>query len=272
MRDQRVSEPMHSSIGPWAEAEAIYVNQAHFESRFATSKTSSLIIYDIGLGIAANALATLCAFSNHQRPRSLHLISFEADLAGIEVALKNQENFPFLRENESKIKRLLKEGTFLQETPEGGRLQWELHRGDFRDSIMNLRSRAPDLIYYDLYSPKVCPELWGYETFHHLFQVIQSKEQAPLGTTLLTYSSSTAARTALLLAGFHVGHGTSTSHKKETTVASTLIPQLKSPLGMEWLEHWKRSSHPLPPDCLESDKSRIEALLRSHIQAIKKEA
>lgn len=70
-----------------------------------------------------------------------------------------------------------------------------------------------------------------------------------LGTMVLTYSSSTAVRAALLLAGFHVGYGISTGKKKDTTIASTCRADINRPLGPEWIQRWRRSTNPLPKDC-----------------------
>src|ERR1700758_2765733 len=53
-------EKMHPGLGPRAEAELLYVCQLHIRERLA--KTSGeFVIWDIGLGAAANAIAVLRA-------------------------------------------------------------------------------------------------------------------------------------------------------------------------------------------------------------------
>jgi len=102
------------------------------------------------------------------------------------------------------------------------------------------------LIYFDLYSPKKCPDLWSMEVFQALYQKTLDRRRKGLSSLLVTYSASTAVRAALVLAGFCVGYGVATSDKKDTTLASTERSDLRNPLSWAWLEKWKRSGKPYP--------------------------
>lgn len=66
--------------------------------------------------------------------------------------------------------------------------------------------------------------------------------------TLFTYSTATAVRSALLLAGFHVGVGDPSGPKSGTTAAAVVRADLARPLGSRWLERLARSSAPFPAD------------------------
>jgi hypothetical protein len=68
------------------------------------------------------------------------------------------------------------------------------------------------------------------------------------GATVHTYSTSTRVRSAMLLAGFCVGHGVSIGEKAETTVGAVGLASLARPLGRRWLERLGRSSRALPDD------------------------
>jgi hypothetical protein len=50
----------------------------------------------------------------------------------------------------------------------------------------------------------------------------------------------------LALAGFHVGQGTATGAKDQTTVAATCRELLAAPLGDEWLGRVRRSTRAAP--------------------------
>ena len=249
IRDLEAGEQMHSSIGPWTEANLVYIQPSHLKERLLTPALSEahipLVIYDVGLGIAANALAAIDVFLNIQPSRDLHLISFENKISGIQFALEHIDDFPFLKTYEHLVLSLIQDRKMT--LAQGGRtLHWELREGDFREQ---LSSCSPaEIIFYDFYSPKTCPELWGYQTFKLLFESTKKRRDDHRETTLYTYCSSTAARAAMMLAGFYVGHGPATPSKRETTIASTFIENLNRPLDLRWLEKWHRSAKPLPED------------------------
>jgi queuine tRNA-ribosyltransferase len=270
IQDSRSSESMHSSIGPWEEACQIYVKQAQFELRLSQSPSKPLVIYDIGLGIGANALATIdtlfqLPIDPCQKQRKVEIISFETDPSGIAFALEHLNAFPFMRKYEHILRELLKTGTTYFFSDSGIEFNWSLHVGDFR-KWLGLTPPA-ELIYFDLYSPKVSPELWSLDSFELCFQAAVTHSDPSRETKLITYCSATSVRSALLLAGFHVGIGVSTPAKRDTTLASTNLSSLNQPLDSRWIEHLKRSAKPFPLDCLNIDHkilySRIEKMLYS---------
>ncbi|MCX6894089.1 MAG: hypothetical protein NTZ16_00975 [Verrucomicrobia bacterium] len=52
------AETFHPVVGPVAEAEALYVNQLRLRERLA-KHSGEFVIWDVGLGAAANALTVL---------------------------------------------------------------------------------------------------------------------------------------------------------------------------------------------------------------------
>jgi len=80
------------------------------------------------------------------------------------------------------------------------------------------------------------------------------------GAALFTYSTATSVRSALLLAGFAVGHGDASGPKEETTAAA-LPPALPArPLDARWLTRLRRSSAPFPGDAPADALERITAM------------
>ncbi|OFZ23299.1 MAG: hypothetical protein A2X94_05195 [Bdellovibrionales bacterium GWB1_55_8] len=259
-RDGPLSESMHSSIGPWAEANEVYVAQSELVAKLKGQDTlAPVVIYDIGMGIAANALAAFETWSSLQLDRAirpLHIFSFENDLSGIELALSSSREFSFLERHGSLAAELLTSGTVTLPDCRGGPgFRWTLVHGDFLKGPS--RALAPEIIFYDFYSPAVSPELWSVDAFTRLRSVC-----GPV-TVLVTYVAATAARSALLLAGFAVGQGSQTAAKRETTIAATEVTMLSQPLGREWLGKLSRSSRPLPADVdLQKRKKALETIER----------
>jgi hypothetical protein len=97
------------------------------------------------------------------------------------------------------------------------------------------------------------------------------------GALLITYSSATPVRVALLLGGFYIGAGAATTAKLETTIASTQrerMPQERL-LGERWLDKLDRSTNPLPyfwdspelsGDLRAIQEHRVRERVRSHPQ------
>ena len=91
-------------------------------------------------------------------------------------------------------------------------------------------------------SPARNPEMWTLSLFENLFRSLN--QQRPCA--LATFSRSTIARTAMLLAGFFVGSGDPVAGKEETTVAASSLSLIERPLDARWLERARRSQSAEP--------------------------
>src|ERR1041385_6793737 len=80
IRQISTGEIMHSRTDPMAEARQLYVEQARLAERLDERSIEPLILWDVGLGAAANAMAAIECYENARPQRPLHLISFENDL------------------------------------------------------------------------------------------------------------------------------------------------------------------------------------------------
>lgn len=72
---------------------------------------------------------------------------------------------------------------------------------DARKSIVNLKNNFYDAIFFDPFSPKVCPELWQ-EDF--IFEVVQ---KAKANSYISTYSSARIAKDGFYKAGCEIYEG-----------------------------------------------------------------
>lgn len=229
-------EVMHPAVGPWAEANRLYVEQTRLCERLSRPGPA-LRIWDVGLGAATNAVAALEAARSmgSQRQRSFEVISFERDLEPLRLALDDPEGFPFLVGWRKEAEALLAGASV-----DSDGLRWTLLQGE----LLEMLPRAPrpvELVYYDPFSPKANPELWTVAAFEALRRALGEE-----GTLIVTYSASTRTRVTLLLAGFFVGAGVPIGAKRETTLAATRIELLDHPLDRSWLDRWRRSSAQAP--------------------------
>ncbi len=249
-------EVMHPSIGPWQEAQALYVAQSRLPELLQV-EGPPLHVWDVGLGAGTNAVAALtCARELGERQRrALHVVSFEIDLAPLRLALADREGFPFLQPFSAAAASVAATGQWRD-----SRLGWDLHLGDAA-ALWAAEWQPADLIFFDPFSPSSNPTLWTPDAFQRLRRHARADGA---GCSLFTYSAATPTRVSLLLGGFYVGTGSATGMKAETTVAATRRELLTQPLDQRWLGRWERSSSRAPHGGTFDEQ--IEAAVRSHAQ------
>jgi len=98
-------EIMHSRTPPMEEARRLYVEQSNLAGRLALSANERLtdalplIIWDVGLGAAANAMAAIHCYEEEAAKtpiRPMKIISFENDLDSLRLAFRHKGDFPYL--------------------------------------------------------------------------------------------------------------------------------------------------------------------------------
>ena len=237
MRSLETGEVMHPGVGPMAEAEQLYVRQSRLAQRLRAAESPALVLFDVGMGAASNALAALAESERAPAGASrLELVSFERELDALRTAFGEPAAFGLDGAWGDAARGLLSHGHH-----ETGRSSWRLELGDALEAFARQR-RAADIVYWDPFSPRTNPTLWSVAAFSALRRVAGPR------CTLFTYSASTAVRVALLLAGWSVGVGAGTGEKLATTAAAVLVEDLERPLGRGWLARLSLPGVPLPPD------------------------
>ena len=235
LRSLANGQTFHPVVGPAAEAEAVHVAGCRLVERAnAMPPGHCLVIWDVGLGAAANALAAIRALAAgyHQHLEEVILFSFDRSLGALEFALANAATLGYPRGFEPALRSLLeRQGA---EIPlDGTKIFWRVICEDFPTLLARSRRFfAPHAIFFDPYSPTVNPEMWTLETF----AALRARTDPGHPCLLSTYTRSTAVRVTLLLAGWGVGIGGATGEKDETTVAANAPALLERPLGRDWLE------------------------------------
>ncbi len=231
-------EKMHPGLGPQAEAELLYVSQLNIYERLAKA-SGEFVIWDIGLGAAANAIAVLRATTGI--PGYLRLVSFDNTAEPLEFALKNSAALGYVSGYENQLSQLLNRKTT---TFSNGSLHvdWQFYLGDFpgwlSQGVEGGRGvPSPHAIFYDAFSPVKNPAMWTLPVFQNLYRALDPQRAC----ALTTYSRSTLLRATLLLAGFFVGVGHATGMKEETTIAANTLDLISEPLDHRWLARAQRS-------------------------------
>ncbi len=244
IRSNTNHETFHPVIGPAAEAELLHVRQQRLVERARLAR-GPFVVWDVGLGAAANAIAALDALADADLrtpdsvdPAPVELISFELDLGAIEFALLHYGELSYLGRHAGTVRQLIE-----ADRVRVGNVEWRLRRGNFRALIHSVALPAPDAILFDPYSPASNPELWSVEAFTDLFRSLSPEKPC----LLTNYTRSTAIRVALLLAGFFVGRGWPIADKEETTVAANAFALVEAPLDRSWLDRTRRSTRSAPP-------------------------
>jgi tRNA U34 5-methylaminomethyl-2-thiouridine-forming methyltransferase MnmC len=231
------AETFHPVIGPVAEAEALYVKQLRLRERLQ-NHAGEFVIWDVGLGAAANALTVLRATRDINC--QIRLVSFDHTLEPLQFALKNAEALGYFGGYETHLKELLRTHRVAFQHHQQS-VNWEFHHGDFptllKSESVNRQIQTPHAILFDAYSPARNPAMWTLPLFTNLFQLLDPQRPCALPT----YSRSTILRVTLLLAGFFVGVGHATGEKEETTIAANDLSLITEPLGPRWLDRVRRS-------------------------------
>lgn len=236
-------ETFHPVIGPAQEAEALYVRQLRLLDRLQVHQ-NEFVVWDVGLGAAANVLALLRA-SRHLTCR-IRVISFDQTLEPLRFALRHARELDYLHSYESLLSRLLEQsGPPVRWVDEGQEIHWQAVIADFPSFLTSPDAEAmpkPHAILFDAFSPATNPAMWTYPLFSRLYQLLDPRRPCALPT----YSRSTMLRVTLLLAGFFVGKGHATGEKEETTIAANSLGLIDEPLDSRWLKRVRNSTSAEP--------------------------
>ncbi|MBI3395091.1 MAG: tRNA guanosine(34) transglycosylase Tgt [Spirochaetia bacterium] len=268
IKDVGSGEVMHPGADPNIEAEKLYVDQSDLKERLLAGDTRELIIWDVGLGAAYNAMAAMRAYESFARSRidletipALRIVSFENDVDALRLALMNVGRMRHLKHPAPHV--LLEERAWSSKYLP---LRWDLLEGDFAERMRD--APAPHLIFFDPFSAKTNPDMWTLATFGAIFAKCGDGD-----TELFSYTASTRIRAALLASGFFVAKGLGTGSKTETTFALTKAAILrrgsgKPPdlLGTDWLLRWSRSDARFPLDVSRQDEDAVTRRIQSHEQ------
>lgn len=239
IRQKSSGEIMHSVNNPVDEAMSLYVMQPGIADELQKQESSPLVIWDVGLGAATNAMTCISLVEKSENLfRPLHIESFETDTDSLQLALKYPNFFTHIRH--AAPSRLLQDGIWKNST---GSITWRLFHGKCQEKYCG--ALPPDIIWYDHFSCNAEPEHWTISAFKTLLSFCEGRT-----ARLYTYSTSTAVRAGLLAAGWYVAAGQGSGPKSTTTAAYTPEAVRKynpqNLLARDWLARWERSDARIP--------------------------
>ena len=243
IRSTAHGETMHIGTDPCTEAMELHVGQQRLAERVAAcSESPPFVVWDIGLGPAANAMTAITAIKELNGvgmvAKSVEIHSYEIDTSVLEFSLLHAAALKYLAGWEATVGELLVSGVA---RPAPG-MTWHLHRGDFSRS--RPEAPSPSAIFFDPYSPARNAEMWSLETFRMIRDAVADPD-AP-HCTMTNYTRSTSVRVTMLLAGWFVGTGVPTGEKEETTIAANRPGLLEKPLDGAWLSRVRSSTNSSP--------------------------
>lgn len=227
-------ETFHPVVGPVVEAEGLYVKQLRLRERLQ-QHSGDFVIWDVGLGAAANALTVLR--STQDLNCSIRLISFEHTLEPLRFTIDHAKELQYPQGFEGVLRELV--DTRATQFSNGHQsVNWQVMLEDFPQLLERSETSnnavsipAPHAILFDPFSPAKNPAMWT----PHVFKLLFSQLSPSRPCALATYSRSTFVRISLLLGGFFVGIGHATGEKEETTGAANTLDLLEEPLDLKWL-------------------------------------
>lgn len=244
------AEKMHPGLGPTAEAELLYVRQLNICERLK-AQAGEFVIWDIGLGAAANSIATLRAA--REISGTIKILSFDNTIEPLQFAVENADALGYMANYSKQVSALIRDGNVEFQNGET-KASWQIFIDDFPAWLERMISMtggeveecrqvpAPHAIFFDAFSPAKNPAMWTLPVFQNLFRMLNPARPC----ALTTYSRSTLVRATLLLAGFYVGVGHATGMKEETTIAANTLNLISEPLDQRWLERAGRSDSAEP--------------------------
>ncbi len=260
LRSRSYGETLHPGVGPQMEGESLYARQLRIMERLVVS-FDPFVVWDIGLGAAANAVSIFNATKT--AAGALHLVSFDNTTGPLQFALEHSRELSYLQGYEAVIANVLTHGEARFDNGACS-VEWETRIADF-PALLRERNVVPKphAILFDPFSPAANPEMWTAALFADLFRNLDLDRPC----NLATYSRSTMVRVSLLVAGFFVGAGLATGNKEETTIAANRLDLLEAPLGLQWLDRAKRSGSAEPLWTPEYRRAPLTASTWERLQA-----
>ena len=187
IRDLETGEPMHARP-PLERARALFLEPSGLAGRLRKSAhlpcanpaqaldssaaspdprvISPLVLWDIGLGTAATAMAVIQCYEELAASGPLQpllIVSFENSLDPLRLAGRHNKLFPFVRHPGPA--GILKKGRWQSKEHPG--LTWVLVFGNFLETIAHAPA-APDVVFYDPPTGPAHSRFWTEEAFGRL--------------------------------------------------------------------------------------------------------
>jgi tRNA U34 5-methylaminomethyl-2-thiouridine-forming methyltransferase MnmC len=237
-------ECYHSISGAREEAEKKFILSSGLVEK--AQEQNNLKILDICYGLGYNCAAALEAIWRVNRDCRVELVALENDALVPLAAVKENLLTAWMPPIPAYLSDFA--SNYALDLPN---VRGKLLIGDARETIQKVIDEGwqPEAIFLDPFSPGKCPQLWTVE-----FLALVAKCLSPTGY-LVTYSCAASVRTALQLAGLHIGATKSVGRRSPGTIASFL--PLPSSLSLQEQEHLRTKAAIPYRDPTLSDRAEV---------------
>lgn len=223
---EEFKETYHSISGAKEEAVKKFVEPCKLEFKVRKNK---IRVLDFCFGLGYNTAALIDLARQYKNDVELDIIALENDVNILEKILKIKADFEsysfiseavkffigYLNTGELKIKDLVKNKLNVNKNKiiyEKDNIKFTLLLGDAKERVQKLRTKF-DIVLFDPFSPKSCPNLWTQDVFSRLYELMSEY------SILTTYSCAKKVREAMKKAGFEVKDGPVIGRRAPSTIA-----------------------------------------------------
>ncbi|MBT5022071.1 hypothetical protein HOK51_06670 [Candidatus Woesearchaeota archaeon] len=204
-----VDETYHSKSGAIEESLKKFIQPSNL------NKLRRAVILDFCFGIGYNSA---CAIDNFQGDE-IEIIALENDeniLNKIPDLNPDFKNFKIIKEliknNENRQIKILNTPINQDNRPDIP-LKITLIVDDAKNTLKDLPDNFFDIIYFDPFSPKKCPDLWTEDVFKEIARVMKK------GANLTTYSCASQVRKNMIAANLLPKDGPIVGRRAPSTIA-----------------------------------------------------
>lgn len=204
--NEQVGECYHSLKGAAEEARQKYVISCKIKE---LAKTGKIRILDVCFGLGYNSAMAISEALAENPECEIEVVGLEND-AGI-ISRIQEVNPPILfYQHYKKLTPLNREFTHKK-------VSVKILLGDARNTITRLADNHFDAVFYDPFSPKTSPQMWGVSLFQDVWRVMNSS------AIMATYTCARMARDNMNKAGLMYDNGPIWGRRGPGTIATKWI-------------------------------------------------
>lgn len=199
-RSDKVDECYHTKSGAVEEAFEKHVYPSNIKE---LAKNNKIVIFDICFGLGYNSAAAIDTIKEINKNCEILIYALENDQEILDKILEIEPNFKSF----NYIKYIVKTHFIDKDN-----IKIKILFGDAKERIKEINDLA-DAVFFDPFSPKIAPEMWGLEFFKDINNKMKKDR------VLTTYSCARIVRDNLKGAGFLVYDGPKIGRRSPSTIA-----------------------------------------------------
>lgn len=193
---EKYQEHYHSTKGAVEESFEKFVKPCRIAE---LAKSGKIRILDVCFGVGYNSAAAIDVALESNPDCEIEIVGLENDQKILDEIKNLNPKFKYYH--------------VIKGNKSDERIRLKILLGDAREKIKELTEKF-DAVFFDPFSPKVCPELWTKEFFADVKNVMKP------GAILTTYSCARIVRDNMKAVGFKVEDGPVLGRRGPATIAS----------------------------------------------------